>query len=172
MNRRSLSRSFWRRLVGRIRTLTRPHVGTLFAPVNNDSNQYFVFTDGYVFDEFYGTITDKEMYTKHFDQFLRSLQPDIVHFQHTSFLGYDLIRQVKNTLPNAKIVYTLHEFMPICHRQGQMLRAHNDELCRHASPQRCHECFPEISAQTFFLRKRFIQSHLPSSISFSRRAGS
>ena len=28
------------------------------------------------------------------------------------------------------------------------------------SPRRCHECFPEITPQTFFLRKRFIQSHL------------
>ena len=28
------------------------------------------------------------------------------------------------------------------------------------SPRRCHECFPEISQQTFFLRKRFIQSHM------------
>ena len=28
-----------------------------------------------------------------------------------------------------------------------------------ASPRRCHECFPEISPQAFFARKRFIQSH-------------
>ena len=34
-----------------------------------------------------------------------------------------------------------------------------NELCLEASPRRCHECFPEISPQEFFLRKRFIQSH-------------
>ena len=61
---------------------------------------------------------------------------------------------------DAPIVYTLHEFMPICHRQGQMLRVPDDEPCTEESPRRCHECFPEISPQTFFLRKRFVQSHL------------
>jgi glycosyltransferase involved in cell wall biosynthesis len=32
------------------------------------------------------------------------------------------------------------------------------ELCDEESPRRCHECFPEYSPQTFFLRKRFIQA--------------
>src|SRR5262249_3669984 len=31
---------------------------------------------------------------------------------------------------------------------------------RESSPRRCNECFPEISPQTFYMRKRFIQSHL------------
>jgi glycosyltransferase involved in cell wall biosynthesis len=35
----------------------------------------------------------------------------------------------------------------------------NRELCHEASPRRCHECFPDISPQTFFMRKRFVQSH-------------
>jgi glycosyltransferase involved in cell wall biosynthesis len=34
------------------------------------------------------------------------------------------------------------------------------ELCMKASPRRCHECFPDISPQQFFLRERFIKSHL------------
>ena len=140
----------------------RLHNGTHFGPVNEDSNQYFFYTDGYVFDWLYGTITsDKEIYTKHYHEFLTTFQPDVVHFQHTLHLGYDLIRQTRNTLPKAAIVYTLHEFLPICHRQGQMVRTEhqNEELCRESSPRRCHECFPEISPQTFFMRKRFIQSH-------------
>src|SRR5207245_2689868 len=29
-----------------------------------------------------------------------------------------------------------------------------------ATPQRCHECFPHLSPQAFFLRKRFIQAQL------------
>jgi glycosyltransferase involved in cell wall biosynthesis len=36
----------------------------------------------------------------------------------------------------------------------------NQEVCREESPRRCHECFPEVSQQAFFMRKRFIQSHL------------
>jgi glycosyltransferase involved in cell wall biosynthesis len=42
-----------------------------------------------------------------------------------------------------------------------MVRTINDqELCKEESPRRCNECFPHISPQTFFARKRFIQSHM------------
>jgi glycosyltransferase involved in cell wall biosynthesis len=33
-------------------------------------------------------------------------------------------------------------------------------LCQEESPRRCHECFPDISPQAFYMRKRFAQSHL------------
>jgi glycosyltransferase involved in cell wall biosynthesis len=137
-----------------------PHSGTLLGLVNGDPNQYFLYTDGYQFEWLYGTMSGKEFYTKHFHEFLLALRPAIVHFQHTLFLGYDMIRQVKNTLSDVPILYTLHEYLPICHRQGQMVRTvNNGELCDRESPQRCHECFPDVSPQAFFMRKRFIQSH-------------
>lgn len=137
-----------------------PHSGTLLAPVNGDRNQYFLFTDGYKYDWFWGTMPGKEFYTKHMREFLIAFRPSIVHFQHTLHLGYDMIREIRNSLPDVPIVYTLHEYLPICHRQGQMVRTVNDEeLCNQESPRRCHECFPDISAQSFFMRKRFIQSH-------------
>jgi len=136
------------------------HGGTPFAPVGDDGDEYFVYTDGYDFDWLFGTLPGKDFYTRHFRAFLQAYRPDVVHFQHTLFLGYDLLREVRNTLPDVPIVYTLHEFLPICHRQGQMVRTGSGERCDRASPRRCHECFPEISPQTFFLRERFIQSHL------------
>ena len=145
-----------------VSTTSRPHEGTLFTRVNEDSNQYFFYTDFSSFDWFYGTSPNKDVYTKYFHELLVGYQPDVVHFQHTLFFGYDLIRHTKNVLPDTPIVYTLHEYLPICHRQGQMVRTEhqNQELCHESSPRRCHECFPEISPQAFFMRKRFIQSHL------------
>jgi glycosyltransferase involved in cell wall biosynthesis len=136
------------------------HSGTLIGLVDDDPNQYFLYTDGYHFDWLYGTMTGKEFYTKHVHEFLLAVRPTIVHFQHTLFFGYDMIRQVRNTLPDVPIVCTLHEYLAICHRQGQMARTvNNDELCDSESPRRCHECFPDVSPQAFFMRKRFIQSH-------------
>ena len=41
-----------------------------------------------------------------------------------------------------------------------MVRAQDNKVCREASPRRCHECFPGLTPQQFFLRKRFIQSQL------------
>ena len=136
-----------------------PSGGQLLSRVNADPNQYFLYTDHARYDGFYGITKDKDICVEAFGGFLRDQQPEIVHFQHAHLLGYDLIRQVKTTLPDARILYTLHEYLPICHHNGQMLRTNNYELCREESPTRCHECFPGISPQAFFLRKRFIQSH-------------
>lgn len=138
----------------------RPHEGTVVAPVGSKPNDYFYFTDGYQYDWLNGTLADKDFYTQHLRKFLEAVRPDVVHFQHTLFLGYDVLRLVRNVLPDAVIVYTLHEYSAICHRDGQMLKTRNNELCEAATPRMCHECFPEISAQEFFLRKRRIQSYL------------
>jgi glycosyltransferase involved in cell wall biosynthesis len=139
-------------------TQVRP--GTRLSTINADRHQYFFFTDPAEFDFFYMTALDKSIYTKDFREFLEAYQPDIVHIQHTLALGYDLLRLIRNVLPAAPIIYTLHEYLPICHRDGQMLRTNNSENCLEESPRRCHECFPNLSPQQFFLRKRFTQSQL------------
>jgi glycosyltransferase involved in cell wall biosynthesis len=135
------------------------HPGAPFSAVGDDPNQYFLHTETDHFDFFTMTSRDKGLYTQHFAEFLKAHKPDIVHFQHTLFIGFDLVSTVRRMLPDVPIFYTLHEYLPICHRDGQMLRT-NGELCTHASPRRCNECFPSIPPQEFFLRERFIKSHL------------
>jgi glycosyltransferase involved in cell wall biosynthesis len=134
------------------------HPGTPFSSVNGDPNQYFVFTETDHFDFFMLTSRDKALYSQHLTNFLLAQRPDVVHLQHTHFIGLDLLGQIRRVLPEAAIVYTLHEFLPICHRDGQMVRTFSTELCGEASPRRCHECFPEISEQSFFLRQRFVKA--------------
>lgn len=133
--------------------------GTPFSGVNDDPGQYFVFTETAHFDFFRMTSTDKALYTRHFTSFLEAHRPDVVHFQHTQFIGVELLSLVRRVLPEAAIVYTLHEFLPICHNNGQLVRTRSGDRCTEASPRRCHECFPEIAPQEFFLRKRFVQTH-------------
>jgi glycosyltransferase involved in cell wall biosynthesis len=133
--------------------------GTPFSGVGDDPGQSFVFTETEHFDFFHMTSRDKSLYTRHLTAYLEAHRPDVVHFQHTQFIGVELISLVRRLLPQAAILYTLHEFLPICHRNGQLVRARSGERCTEASPRRCHECFPEIAPQEFFLRKRFIQTH-------------
>jgi glycosyltransferase involved in cell wall biosynthesis len=137
-----------------------PHPGTPFSSVNGDPNQHFVFTETEHFDFFNLTSRDKSLYSRHLTDFLLAQRPDVVHVQHTHFVGLDLISHIRRVLPGVPIVYTLHEFLPICHRDGQMVRSFSSELCGEASPRRCNECFPEISPQAFFLRERFVRGHL------------
>ena len=137
----------------------RSHPGAPFSAAGDDPNQYFLFTQTDDFDFFTMTSRDKGLYTHYIADFIKAHEPDIIHFQHTLFIGYDVVSAVRRMLPDVPIFYTLHEYLPICHRDGQMVRT-NGELCTHASPRRCNECFPAIPPQDFFLRERFIKSHL------------
>jgi glycosyltransferase involved in cell wall biosynthesis len=142
-------------------TSSRYHEGTLLTGVDeSDPGQYFFYTELNDFDWLLNATREKSTITTHLRDFLLAQRPDVVHFQHTLFIGLEAIREVRNTLPDAAIVYTLHEFLPICHRHGQMLRATDEEPCLEESPRRCHECFPEVAPQEFFMRKRLIQSHM------------
>jgi glycosyltransferase involved in cell wall biosynthesis len=133
--------------------------GTRFTPLPGDPNQYLVQIETEGYDFTLQTFRNKSLYVRDFADFLTTHKPDVVHFQHHLYVGADLISTVRRMLPSVPIVYTLHEFLPICNHYGQLIRTHGRGLCLEASPRRCNECFPTISAQTFFMRKRFIQSH-------------
>ena len=143
--------------------VTRDQTDSSFSLVGPDPNQYLFYTrtkpDLSNYDALFGRAVGKEDLTDAYAGFLAAHRPDVVHFHHTLHLGYDIVRVTRNVLPDVPIVYSLHEYMPICHRDGQMVRTGTNELCEEESPLRCHECFPEITPQTFYMRKRFIQSH-------------
>ncbi len=136
------------------------HESTPITGVAGDPNQYFLFTDLSDWDWLFGRYQDKTPLVPFYRDFLDTLRPDIVHFQHTVFIGYDALRITRNTLPDAPIVYMLHEYMPICLRNGQMVRVHGDDVCTRSSPRRCHECYPNISMPHHFMRERFVKSQL------------
>jgi glycosyltransferase involved in cell wall biosynthesis len=146
---------------GSERGIQRSHrPGAPFSSLDGDPNQYLVLVEQEGFDFFYMTYGDKSLYTRYFADFLRAQDPDLVHFQHSLFIGCELISLIHYLLPAAPIIYTLHDYAPICHRDGKLVRTGSEALCSMASPRRCHECFPEVSEQDFFLRSRFIRAHL------------
>jgi glycosyltransferase involved in cell wall biosynthesis len=136
-----------------------PHPGTLIEPVGGDPGQYFFHTDAADYDWFLSTARNKEFYTRYLADFLRAYKPDVVHVQHSLFFGFDLIRTIRTVLPPAAIVYTLHEYLPLCFRDGQLLTT-GGKLCTGPSPRKCGSCFPDITPQDFFLRERFIKAAL------------
>ena len=133
------------------------HVQTAFAPTG-DPNQMLALLSDDAYEKFYMRLPEKVPFIRSFTELLESQRPDVVHFQHILFLGAELVSVVRHVLPDAAIVFTLHEYVPICHHHGQLVRT-NGILCTHDSPRRCHECFPQHSPQEFFLRKRLVQSH-------------
>lgn len=111
------------------------------------------------FDYFMQSLKDPAPLNGALADYLKDKAPDIVHIHHTLRLGMELIPAIRQILPYAKIVYTLHDFMPLCYRDGQMVRRTDDTLCDTSSPERCHQCFPEVSQTRFKLREQFIRTH-------------
>ncbi|MEM9557363.1 MAG: glycosyltransferase family 4 protein [Acidobacteriota bacterium] len=112
------------------------------------------------FEGFYKVQPEKDVYTVHLRELLEEWRPDLVHVQHTDGIGYDILREIRRTVPAAPIVYTLHELQAICHAHGLMITWNGGQLCRESSPARCHGCFPHVAPGRFYLRERMIRSQL------------
>lgn len=108
---------------------------------------------------FYQTAASRQVLHRSLIEFLVSLQPDVVHFQHFMGFGIDAIRLARVALPRARIVFTLHEFLAICANDGQMVTRPAGRLCQTASPVRCARCFPERSTSEFALREVWFKRH-------------
>jgi glycosyltransferase involved in cell wall biosynthesis len=133
-----------------------PHPGTPFLSNNSDPRELLLFSQD--FDYFLLSQPNKLLITDHFRDFLLEIRPDVVHFHHVVYLGLECIRQVRTALPHAAIVYTLHEYVPICNAGGYMVHTDNS-LCYGASPGHCHQCYPSIAEAEFKMRELFIRAH-------------
>jgi glycosyltransferase involved in cell wall biosynthesis len=94
-----------------------------------------------------------------FREFLKRTAPDVIFLHHFVHLGIEVLREIKQTLPRCILIVTLHEFLAICNRNGQMVKNKTKKLCYRESEEDCSLCFPERSPQDFWLRKHYIQKH-------------
>lgn len=134
------------------------HTGTPFQTLNHAQDEILFW--GADFDYFLQSQNVKSFMYLDFKRFLEKQRPDVIHFHHTMRIGVEALQIARQTLPDVKIVYTLHEYIFICHRDGQMVRTMNNELCTEASPARCNQCFPGISPADFKIREMFIKAHM------------
>lgn len=132
--------------------------GTPFQTVGDASDEILFW--GNLFDLFYQSQQNFHALYVEFKELISQVKPDIIHFHHTLRIGLEALQVVRNTLPDVKIVYTLHEFILMCHNGGQMITAQTKELCDFPSPDRCSKCFPDYTPQQFKMRELFIKSHI------------
>jgi glycosyltransferase involved in cell wall biosynthesis len=131
--------------------------GARITGFDGRANEFLFLPDGY--DHWWHKVSNPALLER-FAEFLRTLQPDVVHFHHFMLLGLDLLTLTRQVLPQAKIVLTFHEFLAICAADGQMVRRLDGTLCDRASPARCHQCFPERGPEQFFMRDLWTRRHL------------
>jgi glycosyltransferase involved in cell wall biosynthesis len=112
-----------------------------------------------VFDWHMMKAAHQESLTTWFADLVRALKPTVVHTHHYAHFGLEYLRVIKQVDPSIRIVLTLHEYMAICRNNGQMIKTGSNKLCSRSSHDECSRCFPESSAEDFWLRKHFFQRH-------------
>ncbi|WP_448204556.1 glycosyltransferase family 4 protein [Azospirillum sp. sgz302134] len=110
------------------------------------------------FDHFFQSQIDLHGIVPDLSNLLRAFKPDIVHVHHTLLLGVEMLFLIRRVCPAAKIVYTLHDYYPICANDGQMVTTGAHALCRSASPDACHRCFPDRPTDQFVLREKHVKA--------------
>ena len=133
------------------------HAGAAFSNRTVDGSE--VLFSAPPVDHFRHSTSDRRIIYQEFRALLERFNPTVVHFHHYVHLGLEMIREVRHFMPQGKIFLTLHEFLAMCHAQGQMLKV-NGLLCSKAVPLDCHQCFPGTTPQEFFMRELFVKSFL------------
>lgn len=101
----------------------------------------------------------QESITTWFVDLLKSLKPTVVHIHHYAHIGLEFIRAIKKYDSSIKVYLTLHEYMSICKHNGQMVKTGEGmKLCSSESFDECRGCFPEHTAEDFWLRKHTFKS--------------
>ena len=95
----------------------------------------------------------------YFADLIRALKPTVVHTHHYAHLGLEYLRVIKQVDPSIRIMMTLHEYMAICRNNGQMIKTGSFKLCSRESYDECRQCFPQYTAEDFWLRKHYFMSH-------------
>lgn len=134
------------------------HASSALMSARLPQEEVLFHTDAY--DHFHLANEDVLSIERDLLRFVRDVKPDIVHFHHVLGFGLEALYAVRSALPGAAILLTLHEFVPICHNHGQMVKRPTGELCEQASPTACNSCFPDIPASRFLRREALVRGML------------
>ncbi len=134
------------------------HASSALMSARLPQEEVLFHTDAY--DHFHLANEDVEAIERDLLRFVRDVKPDVIHFHHVLGFGLEALYAVRNALPDAAILLTLHEFVPICHNHGQMVKRPTGQLCEQASPTACNSCFPDIPASRFLRRKALVRTML------------
>lgn len=79
------------------------------------------------------------------------VDPDIVHVHHLLLFGPETVDLIRRTAPRARLVFTAHDFFPICPQEGQLFTT-DGRLCRGPSLDGCARCFPGRAPDDLVMR--------------------
>jgi glycosyltransferase involved in cell wall biosynthesis len=118
----------------------------------------FVFPD--LVTERFFIKSGQQQALKDFAQLLRDRRMDLIHFHHFLGIGVDGVMMLRRLLPEVAFVFTAHEYLSICARDGQMMMPcdFNHKRCSAPAPGRCAICMPDHAAHEFDVRLGVFQA--------------
>lgn len=134
------------------------HASSALMSARLPQEEVLFHTDAY--DHFHLANEDVLSIERDLLRFVRDVKPDVIHFHHVLGFGLEALYAVRSALPDAVVLLTLHEFVPICHNHGQMVKRPTGQLCEQASPTACNSCFPDIPASRFLRREALVRTML------------
>jgi glycosyltransferase involved in cell wall biosynthesis len=133
-----------------------PRPGTSFQTLGSSADELVLWAGH--FDRFHQSPFDLYGVIPDLAELLQNFRPDIVHFHHTLLVGVEALFLVRRMLPEARIVFTLHDYYPICPRDGIMLTTTENRPCHGATLDGCRRCFPAVPPERFVMREQYIKT--------------
>lgn len=84
-------------------------------------------------------------------ELIQSWRPTVIHWHHFHRVGIDALLAISRWRPEARVVFTLHEFLALCPYQGQLLTT-NNVVCPGPSTEACSACLPDIDVADLLIR--------------------
>jgi glycosyltransferase involved in cell wall biosynthesis len=131
--------------------------GTAFQAVGRSPDEMLLWAGR--FDLFHQSQLDLDGLVPDLAALLAGFAPDVVHVHHTLLLGVEMLFLVRRVLPRARIVFTLHDYLPICANDGQMVTT-DGALCEAARPDACAACLKDRTAEEIVRRERHLKTLL------------
>ena len=135
-----------------------PGPGTRMIALSADHRESALFTDSFV--HFGLEQPDHLGFLREFAEYLGTIRPDVIHFHHLLQFGLEAVHAARNTLPNAKLILTAHDFYLICANNGQLYKHETRERCAGPALRDCQKCLPKIGIDDLALRRQNIAATL------------
>lgn len=119
-------------------------------------NEFALPVRGRVYDDFYhiSSIEVRESLVR----ILREQNVTLFNAHHFLHIGIGAFSDIISA--GIDVVFTMHEFLAICHNHGQLVTRPGQVLCHGPSPSACQRCYPEHSRQQFAVRQHQVTAAL------------
>jgi glycosyltransferase involved in cell wall biosynthesis len=135
-----------------------PNEGTMMIALTPDQREAALFANNFI--RFKLEQPEHHGFLREFAAYLKLVRPDVVHVHHILNFGLEALHVLRNVLPEAKIILSIHDFYLICANNGQLYKHDKRQRCPGPSMDQCLKCFPNRNANDFSMRALDIRNAL------------